>query len=111
MKRPHFKSCNHGCAARKATGQATNGRCDFPRLDKLRETAGVMWGYHDDAEVRKFGRDVVTLLEHIYEEEESAVSSQPFDGQCTRPEDTDCHARAGKFCMNGFVCNPNSEGE
>ena len=69
MKRPHFKWCNHGCRARKAQGMATNGGCNFPpRLDQLKEEAGLFWSCHDDADVRRFARKVVGLLDHIYEE-------------------------------------------
>jgi len=70
MKRPHFTSCNHGCAARKAVGMATNGGCRFPRLAELREEAGVMWGYHHDSDVRKFAGRVVELLSHVVELED-----------------------------------------
>ena len=70
MKRPHFKACNHGCRARKATGMATNSGCNFPNLYMLREQAGLIDGYHHDEEVRKFARKVVALIEHIEELEE-----------------------------------------
>ena len=75
MKRPHFKACNHGCRARKATGQATNGGCNLPNLYMLREQAGLIWGYHHDAELRKFAGKVVALLEHIEEREDSVEKS------------------------------------
>lgn len=71
MKRPHFIACNHGCKARKPTGQATNSSCNFPNsLYLLREQAGLMWGYHHEKEVREFARKVVALLDHIVEEED-----------------------------------------
>lgn len=69
MKRPHFIACNHGCLAREPKGMATNGGCNFPpRLPDLRNHASLLWGYHDDPEVRKFSSKVVGLLDRIYEE-------------------------------------------
>lgn len=70
MKRPHFKPCNHGCAARKATGQSTNGRCNFPNIDILREEAEILWGFHGYTSVGKFAKKVLSLLDYIEEREE-----------------------------------------
>jgi hypothetical protein len=70
MKRPHFKSCNHGCLAKEAKGQSTNGGCTFPsRLDDLREECILLWGYHHDKGIRKFARKVAGLIDHISMEE------------------------------------------
>ncbi len=67
FNRPYFKACNHGCRARRPRGMSTNGGCRMPRLPQLREKAGLLSGYHDDIEVRRFARKVCELLDHIEE--------------------------------------------
>ena len=70
MKYPKFKSCsNGGCRSKKTVGMHTNGSCNFPRISTLKEKAALFWSSHDDAEVRRFGREVAALLEHIKHDE------------------------------------------
>jgi hypothetical protein len=73
MKVLRFRACNHGCKAKKASGQAGNGRCKFPDLDHLENEAANMMISHPDSPIRRFAEKVFYLIEHIEEVEESAA--------------------------------------